>query len=70
VRWTKETAEEAGVDQFGFTLEEVQNFKSRLDKSNSDIAGEAASKKVVYEGEFSKMKELGVKENSYTSLTP
>lgn len=57
------------VTNFGFTLEEVTEFKTSLDKSNADIKSQADSKQAGYTDIHKKMVGMGVKDNVYTTHT-
>jgi hypothetical protein len=70
VRWTKDESENAAVSQFGFTLEEVQEYQSTLDQENANIAKEAESRLNEIQGVWNSMNQMGVTENIYTTSTP
>jgi len=70
VRWTKETSDNVAVSQFGFTLEEVESYQAILDKQNQEINNTAQSKKADCEKVHKQGRDMVVKENVYTKLTP
>jgi len=68
-RWAKDTSDEVNVTNFGFLLEEVDAFKSKLDASNTEIISHGDAKQGEYKEVNKKMLEMKVKDNVYTTLT-
>jgi len=56
--------------QFGFTLEEVEAYQSKLQASNQSINQSLDTKQKEYTDVFDKLTNLGVKDNKFTKLTP
>jgi len=69
-RWYKDTIETINSDQaFGENLQEVTDYKPKLDEKDEALRKESAEKKGELEEIAKKMEELGVKDNKYTVLT-
>ena len=61
IRWTGDQAENTANTQFGFTLEEVEAYKTKLDADHDALRKEAEAKKTEYESTFTAMTEMGVR---------
>lgn len=68
-RWVRDISENSKLTQFGFTLPEVESFKTELDKLNNEVRSEVARRKSEYEAVDSQLKQMGVTENVYTQDT-
>jgi len=66
-RWTKDQEEQALSTQFGFRLPEVEAFKETLSQDDNRIETDAKGKQMDYYDVDLKMKQMGVKENIYTT---
>jgi len=69
-RWTKDASTDAKSTHFGFTLEEVEAFKSALDKLDEEVKAKAEEKKGAYSKVWTDLTELKVTRNEYTSHNP
>lgn len=68
-KWVKETSNNLGIETFGFTLEEVQEYKKTIDSSCATLTKEGDKAVGEIRGLDDEMKKIGVKENVYCQLT-
>lgn len=69
-RFAFDTIQEAKEAHFGFNLQEVKTFATKLDQSEKDVHSRANSNKGSYEKIHGDLTGLGVTENVYTKHTP
>jgi len=69
-RWYKDTIEAVNSDYaFGENLQEVEEYKPKLDEKDEGLRNESATKKEELEKIAAEMERLGVKDNKYTVIT-
>eukprot|EP01105_Mastigella_eilhardi_P007218 TRINITY_DN18728_c0_g1_i1.p1 TRINITY_DN18728_c0_g1~~TRINITY_DN18728_c0_g1_i1.p1 ORF type:complete len:1570 (+),score=567.85 TRINITY_DN18728_c0_g1_i1:44-4753(+) len=67
--WSKETSEALAIESFGFTLEEVQEYKKTIDSTTEKITKDAAVRLAAVISVHTNMVDSGVKQNIYTQVT-
>lgn len=69
-RWYKDTVEAVNSDySFGDNLQEVEEYKAKLDEKDDGLRNESTTKKEELEKIAAEMERLGIKDNKYTVIT-